>query len=211
MKRKYDKHRRESVQYNVGDWVLLDSFHISSERPNKKLEDKRYGPFQIQAKVGSGAYRLKLPPQWKAIHPVFNEALMSPAHQPTFPNQPKLVADVPAVTDSLPQPEEILDSKVMRGALRYLVKWKDKPRSENTWEKRSDLLKTSRPLIDAFHAKNPTAPRMPTITIAPRSRLVEVMDPDQRCWDYWTRKWDKWQLIRTKTYWTLGVVADTES
>ncbi|OJT15194.1 Transposon Tf2-12 polyprotein [Trametes pubescens] len=76
MKRKYDKHRRESIPYNIGDWVLLDSFHISSDRPNKKLEDKRYGPFQIQEKVGRGAYRLKLPKQWKAIHPVFNEVLL---------------------------------------------------------------------------------------------------------------------------------------
>ncbi|KAI0363022.1 hypothetical protein BV20DRAFT_959146, partial [Pilatotrama ljubarskyi] len=28
MKRKFDKHHREAVEYNVGDWVLLDSFHI---------------------------------------------------------------------------------------------------------------------------------------------------------------------------------------
>ena len=47
-----------------------------------KLEDKHHDPFQIQAKVGSAAYRLKLLRQWKAIHPVSNEALLWPSHTP---------------------------------------------------------------------------------------------------------------------------------
>ncbi|OJT15193.1 hypothetical protein TRAPUB_8245 [Trametes pubescens] len=99
----------------------------------------------------------------------------------------------PDVTDMPSQPEEVLDSKVVRGGLQYLVKWKDKPRSENTWEKRSNLVKPYKPLLDTFHAQNPTAPRMPTIVIAPRSRRLQLTDPDERQWEYWKGRWDRWR------------------
>ncbi|RPD71344.1 hypothetical protein L226DRAFT_538217 [Lentinus tigrinus ALCF2SS1-7] len=75
--------------------------------------------FQVQAKVGSSAYQLKLPRQWKAIHPVFNEALLSPAYRPEFPNQEPMEVTAPDVIDTVPEPEEILDSKVVRGGLQY--------------------------------------------------------------------------------------------
>ncbi|KAM5531387.1 hypothetical protein V8D89_014950, partial [Ganoderma adspersum] len=103
-----------------------------------------------------------------------------------------LETTVPDVVDQPSEPEEILDSKVVRGGLQYLVKWKDKPRSENTWQKRADILKPYRPLIDSFHARYPTAPRMPTITIAPHSRWVTVLDPEQQSWEYWSTRWDSW-------------------
>lgn len=212
MKRKYDKHKRAAEPYKVGDLVFLDSFHITSKRPHKKLEDKRYGPFPILARVGPSAYRLKLPRQWRAIHPVFNEVQLTPARQPVFPNQTPPGTTVPDILDRTPEPEEVLDSKVVRGGLQYLVKWKDKPRSENTWQKRTDLLKTSRPLIDSFHTRNPTAPRMPTITIAPQSRWVTVAGPEQRSWDHWSARWDNWHnedTIRNVTFWTMAEIGES--
>nr|VWP02123.1 Cap60p [Ganoderma boninense] len=212
MKRKYDKRKRAAEPYNVGDWVFLDSFHITSERPHKKLEDKRYGPFQIQAKIGPSAYRLKLPRRWRAIHPVFNEVQLTPARQPAFPNQAPLATAVPDIPARASEPEEILDSRVIRGGLQYLVKWKDKPRSENTWEKRTDLLKTARPLIEVFHSQHPTAPRMPTITIAPRSRWVTILDPERTSWEHWSKRWDSWHrenTIHDVRFWTLGQVTES--
>lgn len=168
MKRNYDRHKRAARVYEEGAWVYLDAYNITTDRPSKKLDDKRYGPFQIERKVGAGAYRLKLPKTWRSIHPVFNEALLWPAHEPEFPNQ---VSDrpIPNLTTSAEEPEEILDSRVKRGRLTYLVRWKGKPLYEATWEHRSDLLKSCKNLLDAFHAENPQAPRMPTIRIPQRS------------------------------------------
>lgn len=99
MKRQYDQHRREAQDYRTGDWVYLDSFHITTDQPRKKLEDKRYGPFQIIKKIGASAYELKLPRKWKAIHPVFNEVLLTRANPPTFPNQRKPDVHLPEVLD----------------------------------------------------------------------------------------------------------------
>jgi hypothetical protein len=87
MKRQYDHKRRDSVKYKPGDKVYLEATNISTTWPSRKLSDKRYGPFVILEKVGELAYKLKLPEQWKAIHPVFNEALLTPWKKPVFTSQ----------------------------------------------------------------------------------------------------------------------------
>ena len=63
-KKQWDKHKWLARQYNKGDFVYLDSFHITTDRPNKKLEDKHYRPFEILEKIGTSAYKLKLPKDW---------------------------------------------------------------------------------------------------------------------------------------------------
>ncbi|PIL28858.1 hypothetical protein GSI_08904 [Ganoderma sinense ZZ0214-1] len=83
MKRHYDKHRRPAREYKTGDYVYIDAQNFPTDRPNKKLEDKRYGPFRVEEKIGASAYRLKLPPKWKLRYPVFNEVLLTPH---TIPN-----------------------------------------------------------------------------------------------------------------------------
>ncbi|KAJ3007050.1 hypothetical protein NUW54_g3696 [Trametes sanguinea] len=200
MKRKYDRHRREPQDYRPGDLVYVDSFHIRTDRPSKKLEDKRYGPFQILEKIGASAYRLKLPRKWKAIHNVFNEVQLLPAHPPEFPNQPRPEVAIPDILDSTKEPEEILDSKVVRGGLQYLVKWKGLPRSENTWEKRTDLVRSHKSLLDTFHRENPTAPRMPTIVVPPRADNRAILRAPNwewystDSWKHWDSQYGKWKL-----------------
>ena len=44
--------------------MYLDSFHITMDCPNKKLEDKHYGPFEVLEKIGASVYKLKLPKDW---------------------------------------------------------------------------------------------------------------------------------------------------
>ncbi len=98
------------------------------DQPNKKLENKRYGPFRVEEKVGASAYRLKLPPKWKLCHPVFNEVLLTLAHNPEFPNQAKTSQEVPTLLEPDQEVESILDSKIVEGLgqsrkVHYLVQW----------------------------------------------------------------------------------------
>jgi Chromo (CHRromatin Organisation MOdifier) domain len=53
--------------------------------------------------------------------------------------------------------ERIEDSRVQRGRLQYLVKWKGYPPSDNTWEAATDL-RNAPELVDEFHQDHPTAP-----------------------------------------------------
>lgn len=46
MARYYDQHRK-AVTYQVGDMVWLDGKDIQTNRPSKKLDDQRYGPFKV--------------------------------------------------------------------------------------------------------------------------------------------------------------------
>jgi len=76
MKWQSDKKRRNPQGLNVGDHVWLENKNIQSNRPSKKLDNKRYGPFRISKDIGSGVFQLELPEGW-AIHNVFNEDLLT--------------------------------------------------------------------------------------------------------------------------------------
>src|SRR6202030_1075954 len=86
MKKSYDVGKRPSREYSKGDLVWLDTRNLKMDRPSKKLDNKRAGPFTIEEKVGPAGYRLKLPRAWR-IHRVFNELLLTPYLPPSFPSQ----------------------------------------------------------------------------------------------------------------------------
>jgi hypothetical protein len=51
VKRQYDKHTRPSIEYAPGDQVYIEAMNIKTNRPSKKLDDKRLGPFKVLKKV----------------------------------------------------------------------------------------------------------------------------------------------------------------
>jgi hypothetical protein len=63
----YDQSRKEADIYKLGDKVWLEGKDIQTDRPSKKLEDKRYGPFEITKVIGPNAYELKLPASMKIL------------------------------------------------------------------------------------------------------------------------------------------------
>lgn len=73
MKVQSDKKRTERV-FEVGDWVYLRlvpyQYMSLSSHSVHKLQPRFYGPFEILSKVGTVAYKLKLPDSSK-LHPVF--------------------------------------------------------------------------------------------------------------------------------------------
>ena len=51
MKRNYDQHKGPSCKYKEGDQVWLEGTNITTDRPMKKLGDKRHSPFQVVNKI----------------------------------------------------------------------------------------------------------------------------------------------------------------
>ena len=76
MKKQFDKKRRNSQGLKVGDYVWLENKNIYLNRPLKKLDNKRYGPFKISKDIRLGAFELELPEGWM-IHNIFNEDLLT--------------------------------------------------------------------------------------------------------------------------------------
>lgn len=141
MKRYYDQRHSRAPEYKIGDLVYLEASHLRTDRPSRKLDDRRLGPFKILEKVGLRAFRLELPATWSRVHPVFHithlrphRPSVSPLQQRPPPPPPVLVGDHYEI-----EVEDILDERIRRGRTEYLVKWKGLPREENTWEPRSHL------------------------------------------------------------------------
>ncbi|MBW0511102.1 hypothetical protein O181_050817 [Austropuccinia psidii MF-1] len=66
--------------------VWLSSKNIKSTRPTQKLSEGWLDPFPILKQVSTHAYHLKLPSQWKSIHPFFHISLLEPVKTLTIPN-----------------------------------------------------------------------------------------------------------------------------
>ena len=76
MKRQFDKKRQNPQGLKVGDNVWLENKNIHSNKPSKKLDNKRYGSFRITKDIGSRVFQLKLPKGWM-IHNIFNKDLLT--------------------------------------------------------------------------------------------------------------------------------------
>ena len=159
VKRFYDRSQNPSIEYKKGDRVWLEGSNIRTDRPTKKLDNKRHGPFKVIEKVGKSAYKLDLPKTWRSIHPVFNEVLLTPFVPPAFSSQKKPAPPPPVnVEQNIYEVEEVLDSKLVRNKLHYLVHWKGWPIEERTWEPAANL-DSAKELVAKFHRKNPSSPR----------------------------------------------------
>src|ERR1700677_1388774 len=159
MKFYYDRTKGASISYVIGSEVWLEGRHLSSYRPTKKFEDRRYGPFTILAKIGKASYMLDLPKDWKGIHPTFNEVLLTPYIPPAFPGQARPAPPPPINIDGHPEFEvdTILRSRHCPGRpprnrpcpIQYLVHWKGYTHEHDTWQNPEDL-ENAQDAIDDF-------------------------------------------------------------
>ena len=160
MARYYDQQRGVAVSYKVGDQVWLDAKDIRTDRPSKKLSDKRFGPFKVLKVVSPNAYQLDLPPSMK-LHPVFHTVKLRPYYPDSIPGRLPPQRLPPVVDGDQPEweVEYIKDSRLKgRNSLQYLVKWKGYPHEESTWEPAANL-ENAADAIREFHRKHPSAPK----------------------------------------------------
>jgi transposase InsO family protein len=167
----YNRKVKEAPQFDVGDQVWLLRRNVATTRPSDKLDYKRLGPFAITAKIGKAAFRLQLPPSMK-IHPVFHVGLLEPFHANDISG--RVQDPPPPVTIDGHEEfevETVLDSRIRRRKLQYLVHWKDWPISSRTWEP-PEYLANAQELINAFHRAYPRKPRPRSPQAPPRSNRV---------------------------------------
>src|ERR1700753_576965 len=156
-----DCRRQSALTRNVGDRVWLNAKHITTKRPSKKLDHKRLGPFQVSKKISSHAFRLELPHGMRFLHPVFHISLLEPYHTNTIPNRvqpPPLPVEIDGHTEY--EVAAILDSRLRRRRLEYLVQWKGfENTAESTTGDPSDHVNHSPVRIAIFHRLHPSKPR----------------------------------------------------
>ena len=160
MAKYYNRRRTPAPVYTTGDKVYLDASDIHTTRPSKKLSHRRLGPFAVESRVGTNAYRLTLPPSMKRLHPVFNVVKLTPAPVDPIPGRRTAPPPPPELIDGEEEyvVEEILNSRMFRRRLQYLVKWEGYGVEGNTWEY-SENVDNAPEKVAEFHQRNPAAPR----------------------------------------------------
>ncbi|MBW0589868.1 hypothetical protein O181_129583 [Austropuccinia psidii MF-1] len=159
-KKSADRNRAIPPDFQPGEKVWLASNNIKTTRPTKKLSKIWFGPFEVLKNIGSHAYHLKLPQQWKSVHPVFHVSLSEPVKHSTIPNQHQLPPPPVLVKEQEEwEVAQVLDLKLKRGNLWYLVEWKgfSEDPERTTWEPASSLT-NSPDLVKDFHSLYPDKP-----------------------------------------------------
>ena len=134
-KKYYDQKHRD-VQFVVGDLVLLSTQNLRLKGIPHKLQRKFCGPYKVLEKIGTQAYRLKLPDTWR-IHPVFHVSLLKP-WRPSIMQQ--VLGEVELEDADQPQYfdiEKILwwrwNSKTRQRQREFLVLWQGYPMEDAEW------------------------------------------------------------------------------
>lgn len=138
-KKKADRLRSERV-FAVGDEVLLKlqpyAQSTIANRPCRKLAYKFFGPFPIEQKIGSLAYKLTLPAEAR-IHPVFHVSQLkpfTPSYTPVFSELPR----PPDLTAGDLQPTAILNRRLRKKGnvpvVQLQVLWGNLSSESATWE-----------------------------------------------------------------------------
>jgi hypothetical protein len=149
-----------SPVYKPGDKVYLDANDIHTTQPSKKLSHHWIGPFPVERHVRMNAYHLTLPLPMKHLHPVFNMIKLTLAPLDPIPSRHVPPPPPPELIDGEEEyiVKKILDSRMFRRCLQYLVKWDGYSAEGNTWEYSENVENALEKVAD-FHNQNPAAPR----------------------------------------------------
>ena len=140
--------KRRPVQYQKGDWVLLNTTHFRVKDCPRKLQRRFAGPFQVQEKIGQVAYRIQLPSEWR-MHPVFHVSLLRSFTTSQWTEAgPSGRTELPLEDDFYTadewDTERVLRWRTVKVGKRkikeYLCTFKDRPVADAMWVRESDVL-----------------------------------------------------------------------
>jgi len=133
MKEYHDKtHRR--VEFEVSDWVWLRLHQRTAATikgsPSSKLSPRCYGTFPVLERLGSVAYRLKLPPKSR-LHDVFHVVFLKYTG-----DSPATTVPLPPIIHSraVPTPASVLRARPSSTSWDLLVHWQGQSDADATWE-----------------------------------------------------------------------------
>jgi len=120
------------------------------QKGDEKLKPRFYGPYRVIRRIGQVAYELELP-QGSKIHNVFHVSCLKKA----LGQQVTVRDELPPMDDKghlVLQPETIIDTRERqlqsRTVWEFLVRWKNLPDEDATWESERILQHPSLQLLE---------------------------------------------------------------
>ena len=140
--------------FEVGDLVYLrlQPYRQSSlkQKGAEKLKPRFYGPYRVIRRIGQVAYELELP-QGSRIHNIFHVSCLKKA----LGQHVTVTGELPPTDDEghlVLQPEAIIDTRERqlrsRKIREFLVRWKNLPDEDATWEDEKILQHPSLQLLE---------------------------------------------------------------
>ena len=147
MKQQADQHRSER-SFDVGDWVFLrlqpyKQMSLKQAKKDNKLSPKYYGPYKVLQKIGTMAYKLELPASSRA-HPIFHVSCLKKVIGENLPVQ-TILPELDEEGKIILEPEVVTETRTRqlrnRSISEYLIKWKNLPAEDSTWEDKNFIQK----------------------------------------------------------------------
>ncbi|KAD3640786.1 hypothetical protein E3N88_30009 [Mikania micrantha] len=144
----YADKRRRSIEFQVGDFVLLKVSPwkgVIRFRKRGKLSPHFIGPFRIIAPIGNVAYRLELPEELSGIHDTFHVSYLRKCLADESAYVPLEDLEIDDKLNYVEKPIAILDRQVKQLRNKSLnqvkVQWKNRRGSDATWESEDEMRK----------------------------------------------------------------------
>jgi transposase InsO family protein len=155
----YNKRHKPKV-FQKRDLVMLSTRNLRLKGQPRKLSPRWIGPFRVQDRVGSLAYRLILPNKYERLHDVFPVSLLESWNSRSG-NELLTMPDLDE--DEEWEVEEVCDERIFDGEKHFYVKWKDWPSEYNSWEPSTHMNNARRAIISFQKRKDKNTSRKSSI------------------------------------------------
>jgi len=133
---KYYNAHYKAASFQMRDKVLLQSINICTLWSKKKIDHRQLKSFRILKKIDTQAYKLELSERYDAIHSIFHVFLLKLWHSRDENSKLQIIL---VEEEEEWKIEKILDQRIKKEKIEYLVQWANSSLYENFWESMKNL------------------------------------------------------------------------